>query len=102
MKQMKLIALLAAAMMVQGTHAGPKMDKAKQMGTVGIHLAKVATGCMLWEAAWNNRIKDEDRKWGFGGSFLLIADGLYDLHHDLHRHIFMHLNAWWRSKQPKK
>ena len=102
MKHMKLIVLLAAAMMAQPAHAGPKVDKAKQMGTAGIHLAKVVTGCMLWDAAWNNRIKDADRKWGFGGSVLLIADGLYELHHDLHRHIFTHVNAWWRSKQPKK
>ncbi len=97
MKHMKLIALLAAAMMVQGAHAGPKMDKAKEMGTVGIHLAEVVGGVVLGVAGWHQR--DQRR----GKAFMvlsvpLIIKGLHDLKNDLHKHIFYHMNAWWKYK----
>ncbi|TET35951.1 hypothetical protein E3J61_01435 [Candidatus Dependentiae bacterium] len=104
MKHMKLIALLAAAMMVQGTHAGPKIEKAKQMGTVGIHLAEVVGGVVLGVAGW--RQWDQGKSFwerGKGKAFMvlsapLILKGLHDLKNDLHQHIFYHMDAWWKYK----
>ena len=98
MKHMKLIALLVAALMVQFVHAGPKMDKMKDLGKVGIHLAKVVTGWKVGEVSWNKSIGQSERQWLVGGSAILVIDGLHDLKNDLHRHIFYHLNAWYKYK----
>ncbi len=97
MKHMKLIVFLAAAMIVQGAHAGPKIEKAKQMGTVGIHLAEVVGGVVLGVAGW--RQCDQLR----GKAFMVLSapfilKGLHDLKNDLHQHIFYHMNAWWKYK----
>jgi hypothetical protein len=102
MKHMKLIALFVAIMMVQGTHASPKVERAKQMGSVGFHLAKVIAGWKIGGAYFNGRLRDQDNNWCLGGAIFLIADGLHELHHDLHRHIFTHLNAWWQHKSKKE
>ncbi len=100
MKRMKLMALLAAAMMVQSVYADAadsRVQKAKQMGMVGIHLAEVVGGVVLGVAGWRQR--DQRR----GKAFMLLSvplilKGLHDLKDDLHKHIFHHLNAWWRYK----
>ncbi len=96
MKHMKLIAVLAAAMMVPAASAGPKMDKAKDLVKVGFHLSKVVTGWNVGAVGWSKGIGQDEGQWLVGGSLCLIVDGLHDLKNDLHQHIFHHMNAWYK------
>jgi len=98
MKHMRLMALFIAAMMMQPAYAGPKMERAKNFGTVGWHCAKVVAGWKLWQIGWKSPVWDTDDKWIIGTSLFLLADGLSDLKTDLHKHMFHHLDSWWNYK----
>ncbi len=99
MKHMKLIALLAAAMMVQGVQASSKMDSAKKVGKkvakVTWHTAQTATGVfavvadfmMLLDAGDTFRENLKEHKWFVGaasvGAITLLNSGLKGLNHEL-------------------
>lgn len=113
MKHMKLVALLAAALMVHPVFADKKEDKApskiekiKRYGCVGLHVGEVALGLGLI-AIWAKhggtlaKLSLEKKDALFAGSLPLIWYGVRGLHHDMHRHIFYHLNAW-RDRYEKK
>ncbi len=99
MKHMKLIALLAAAMMVQGAHASSKMDDAKKVGKsaakVTWHAAQTATGgfavfadfMMLSEGVRPFRENLRKNKWFIGvasvAAITLLNEGLRGLNREL-------------------
>ena len=90
MKHMKLIALLAAAMMVQPALAGSKMDKVKKVLKLAWHSGEVFYGYKFLHRAHvlhdgSYRANGEPTMWQYsGGGLLLGVDGVIGLWKELH------------------
>ena len=99
MKHMKLIALLAAAMMVQPVYAGKKMDGAKRVGKKTAkgtwHVAQTVTGVlavvtvyMIYKEAGGSSIREtlNNEKFHLGlfsvGAITLLNSGLRGLNRE--------------------